>query len=287
MVVSSATLETRFTRSRALPGGAIVAAVAGAVLLVIVALAVAPGLFVQTDPLAADPTQALRAPGGGHPLGTDQLGRDVWARVVHGARASLLLGVGAVLVSLTGGIVIGVVAGLSRGWVDRVLSRGLDILFAFPDLLIAIVLVALLGVSLPTLLIAIGIGAIPGYARILRAQVQLVRSAGYVEAARGLGVPGVVVAVRHIIPNAIGPLLVLATIGVGTAIISASALSFVGLGAQPPTPEWGLMLSESRNYLGFAPWLGIWPGAFLAATVISINIVGRRLQRVFVSGATR
>src|SRR5690606_17091986 len=125
--------------------------------------------------------------------------------------------------------------------------------FAFPDLLIAIVLVAILGISLPTLLIAIGVGAIPGYARILRAQVQLVRSAGYVEAASGLGVPGMVIVIRHVLPNAIGPLLVLATIGVGTAIISASALSFVGLGAQPPTPEWGLMLAESRDYLAFAP----------------------------------
>ena len=287
MVVSAAALQTGLVRSRPFPGGTVVAVVAGAVLLVIVALAIAPGLFVQVDPLAADPTRALQPPGDGHPLGTDQLGRDVWARVVPGAQASLLLGVGAVLVSLTGGIVIGVVAGLSRGAADRVLSRGLDILFAFPDLLIAIVLVALLGVSLPTLLIAIGIGAIPGYARILRSQVQLVRSAGYVEAARGIGVPGILVAVRHIVPNAIGPLLVLATIGVGTAIISASALSFVGLGAQPPTPEWGLMLSESRNYLGLAPWLGIWPGVFLAVTVIAINVVGRRLQRRFVSGAAR
>lgn len=287
MVVSSATLQAGVARSRPFPGGAVVAVIAGGVLAAIVALALFPSVFVQADPLAADPLGALQPASPEHPFGTDQLGRDVLARVVHGARSSLLLGVGAVLVSLAGGIVIGVVAGLSRGAADRVLSRGLDILFAFPDLLIAIVLVAILGVSLPTLLIAIGIGAIPGYARILRAQVQLVRSAGYVEAARGIGVPGILVAVRHIVPNAIGPVLVLATIGVGTAIISASALSFVGLGAQPPTPEWGLMLSESRNYLGLAPWLGVWPGVFLAVTVIAINVVGRRLQRVFVSGAGR
>ncbi|ALJ22112.1 peptide ABC transporter permease [Microbacterium sp. No. 7] len=268
-------------------GGSVVAGIAGAVLLVIVVLALFPSLIVQVDPLAANPANSLQPPSAAHPFGTDQLGRDLFARLVHGARTSLILGVGAVLVSLLGGIVIGVLAGLSRGVADRFLSRTLDILFAFPDLLIAIVLVALLGVSLPTLLIAIGIGAIPGYARILRSQVQLVRNAGYVEAAKGLGVPGFVVAVRHVLPNSIGPLLVLATIGVGTAIISGSALSFVGLGAQPPTPEWGLMLSESRNYLAFAPWLGIWPGAFLAVTVIAINIVGRRLQRRFVSGVGR
>jgi peptide/nickel transport system permease protein len=287
MVIPSAALAAAPRRFRSVTGNTAVAAVAGLVLLVIVLLAVFPTIFVQTDPLAADPATALLAPSAEHLFGTDQLGRDVFARVVHGARTSLLLGVGAVLVSLAGGIVIGVLAGLSRGIVDRVLSRALDILFAFPDLLIAIILVAMLGVSLPTLLVAIGIGAIPGYARILRSQVQLVRSAGYVEAATGLGVPGFVVAARHVIPNSIGPLLVLATIGVGTAIISASALSFVGLGAQPPTPEWGLMLSESRNYLAFASWLGIWPGVFLAVTVIAINVVGRWLRRRYVSGVQR
>lgn len=287
MVVSTAALQAGVARPRALGGGTVVALVAGAVLFAIVVLALLPGLFVHTDPLAADPSGALQSPSAAHPFGTDQLGRDVFARVVYGAQASLALGVGAVLVSLAGGIVIGVAAGMSRGRVDRVLSRGLDILFAFPDLLIAIVLVAIMGVSLPTLLIAIGIGAIPGYARILRSQVQLVRSAGYVEAARGIGVPAALVVTRHVVPNAIGPLLVLATIGVGTAIIAASALSFVGLGAQPPTPEWGLMLSESRNYLAVAPWLGVWPGVFLAVTVIAINVVGRRLQRVLVSGAGR
>ena len=286
-MIPSAALGARPAR-RALPGGGtIVAAIAAVVLACVVLLALAPGLLAHADPLLANPGNALRPPSAEHPFGTDQLGRDVLSRVVHGARTSLLLGVGAVLVSLAGGILIGVLAGLSRGIVDRFLSRALDILFAFPDLLIAIVLVAMLGVSLPTLLIAIGIGAIPGYARILRSQVQLVRSAGYVEASRGLGVPGIVVAIRHVLPNAIGPLLVLATIGVGTAIISASALSFVGLGAQPPAPEWGLMLAESRDYLGLAPWLGIWPGVFLAVTVIAINLVGRWLQRRFVSGAPR
>lgn len=287
MVITNAALSARRTRGRSLAGNTVVAAGAGAVLASIVVLALFPSLLVAADPLTADPAGALRAPSAEHPFGTDQLGRDVFSRVVHGARTSLLLGVGAVVVSLIGGIVIGVLAGLSRGIVDRVLSRALDILFAFPDLLIAIVLVAILGVSLPTLLIAIGVGAIPGYARILRSQVQLVRSAGYVEASAGLGVPRFVVAVRHILPNAIGPLLVLATIGIGTAIIAGAALSFVGLGAQPPTPEWGLMLSESRNYLALAPWLAFWPGLFLAVTVVAINVVGRWLQRRFVSGGAR
>lgn len=287
MVISSPALGLGGIRRRPVSGHTVVAGVAGIVLLGVVALAAFPTLFVSADPLLADAANALQPPSAAHPFGTDQLGRDVLSRVVQGARTSLLLGVGAVLVSLLGGIVIGILAGLSRGAVDRVLSRALDILFAFPDLLIAIVLVAILGVSLPTLLIAIGVGAIPGYARILRSQVQLVRSAGYVEASRGLGVPGFVVALRHVLPNSIGPLLVLATIGIGTAIISGAALSFVGLGAQAPTPEWGLMLSESRNYLAIAPWLSVWPGVFLAVTVISINLVGRWLQRRFISGVAR
>lgn len=288
MVITNAALETGLARRRrTVTGSTGIAIGAGAVLLAVVALAVLPTVFVGVDPLLADPAHALQPPSAQHPFGTDQLGRDVFARVVYGARTSLLLGVGAVAVSLVGGIVIGVLAGMSRGIVDRVLSRALDILFAFPDLLIAIVLVAILGVSLPTLLIAIGVGAIPGYARILRSQVQLVRSAGYVEASTGLGVPSFIVAVRHVLPNAIGPLLVLATIGIGTAIISGSALSFVGLGAQAPTPEWGLMLAESRNYLALAPWLSFWPGLFLAVTVVAINVVGRWLQRRFVSGASR
>ncbi|WP_082561498.1 ABC transporter permease [Microbacterium sp. Root61] len=288
MVISSAALETSINRPRrAVTGHTVVAILAGIVLLGVVIMALFPSVFAPYDPLLADAGNALQPPSPEHLLGTDQLGRDVYSRVIYGARTSLLLGLGAVAVALVGGIVIGVLAGMSRGVVDRVLSRILDILFAFPDLLIAIVLVAILGVSLPTLLIAIGIGAIPGYARILRSQVQLVRSSGYVESATGLGVPGVLVAIRHIIPNSIGPLLVLATIGIGTAIIAGSALSFVGLGAQPPTPEWGLMLSESRNYLALAPWLGVWPGVFLAVTVVSINLVGRWLQRRFVSGVTR
>lgn len=287
MATTGFVATTTFARPRSLSGNAVIVAIAGAVLVLVVALAIAPALFATADPLQTDPQSVLQPPGNGHLMGTDQLGRDVYSRVVYGARSSILLGVGATLVALAGGLVIGVAAGLSRGAVDRVLSRGLDILFAFPDLLIAIVAVAILGTGLPTLLVAIGIGAIPGYSRILRSQVKVVRSAGYVEASVGLGKPVGYVVLRRVLPNSVGPLLVLATIGVGTAIISGAALSFVGLGATPPTPEWGLMLAESRNYLSLAPWLGLWPGVFLAATVIAVNVVGRHLQRTFVSGAHR
>ncbi|MDQ4138690.1 MAG: ABC transporter permease [Actinomycetota bacterium] len=287
MVVSNFALTSSALARRAPSGGTVVATAAGIVLLAVVVVAVAPGLVTGVDPLQSDPANAYAPPSAAHLFGTDQLGRDVFARVVHGARSSVVLGIGATLVGLAGGLMIGIAAGLSRGFVDRVLSRALDILFAFPDLLLAIVAVAILGTGLPTLLLAIGIGAVPGYARVLRSQVQVVRNAGYVEASIGLGRPVLSVVLRHVLPNSAGPLLVLTTIGVGTAIISGAALSFVGLGATPPTPEWGLMLAESRNYLSFAPWLGVWPGVFLAVTVIAINVVGRHLQRKFVSGAHR
>ncbi|HEX5859484.1 MAG TPA: ABC transporter permease [Microbacterium sp.] len=257
--------------------------IAGAVLLMLVAMAVAPWLFTQVDPLLTDPLAAFQPPSPTHLFGTDQLGRDQFSRVIHGARLSLGMGFGATLIGLTAGLILGLLAGLSRGWVDRVLSRVIDVLYAFPEMLLAIIAVAVLGTGFSTLLLAIGIGSIPSYARVLRSQVLQVRSSGYAEAAVTLGQRPALIAWRHVLPNAIGPALVLATIGVGTAIIFGSALSFVGLGAQPPTPEWGLMLSDSRNYLTLAPWLALWPGAFLAATVVAVTVIGRWLQRRFVS----
>lgn len=272
--------RSRFARLRSFPAAEALATV---VLAVLLAMAIVPQLFAPIDPLLTNPFDAFQPPSAAHWFGTDQLGRDEFSRVVHGARASLTMGVGATLVGLTGGIVLGLLAGLSSGVTDRVLSRIIDILFSFPELLLALVAVTVLGVGLPTLLIAIGLGSIPGYARALRSQVILVRTSGYTESAVLLGLRPGVIALRHVLPNSLGPMLVLATIGVGTSIIFGAALSFVGLGAQPPTPEWGLMLSESRNYLAVGWWLGFWPGAFLAATVISVTVIGRSLQRRFLS----
>lgn len=256
---------------------------AGVTLLLLVVMAIAPRLFTDVDPLLTDPLASFQPPSAEHPFGTDQLGRDQFARVIYGAQVSLGMGFGATLIGLTAGLVLGLLAGLSRGWVDRVLSRVIDVLYAFPEMLLAIIAIAVLGTGFSTLLIAIGIGSIPSYARVLRSQVLQVRSSGYAESAVTLGQHPALIAWRHVLPNSIGPALVLATIGVGTAIIFGSALSFVGLGAQPPTPEWGLMLSDSRNYLTLAPWLALWPGVFLAATVISVTVIGRWLQRRFVS----
>lgn len=268
-------------RVRSLPPIGVV--LAGGVLAALVSAAVAPQLWTSVDPLAADPASAFLPSSAEHPFGTDQLGRDLFARVVHGASLSLTMGFGATLIGLAGGLVIGLLAGFSNGVVDRVLSRVIDILYSFPEMLLAMLAISVLGTGASTLLVAVGIGAIPGYARVLRAQVLAIRRSGWIEAATGLGLRAPTIAVTHVLPNAIGPVLVLATIGVGTAMIFGAALSFVGLGAQAPEPEWGLMLSESRNYLSRAWWLGVWPGLMLAATVVSVTVLGRWLQRRFVS----
>lgn len=271
--------QARLLRTN-IPFGFVLAA---GVLVVLIAMALFPGLFTSVDPLKADPLGSFQPPSLEHPFGTDQLGRDQFSRVIYGAQLSLGMGFGATLIGLTAGLVLGLAAGLSRGIVDRILSRIIDVLYAFPEMLLAILAIAVLGTGFSTLLLAIGIGSIPGYARVLRAQVLQVRTSGYAESAVTLGQNPFKTAWRHVLPNAIGPALVLATIGVGTAIIFGSALSFVGLGAQPPYPEWGLMLSDSRNYLSLAPWLALWPGVFLASTVTSVTVIGRWLQRRFVS----
>lgn len=282
MVTLDAALPVRTTRlvRTPVPVGLVAA---GAVLAVLVVMAIAPALFTAADPLRTDPLAAFQPPSAEHWFGTDQLGRDQYARVIYGAQLSLGMGFGATLIGLVAGLLLGLAAGLSRGATDRVLSRAIDVLYAFPEMLLAIVAVAVLGTGFSTLLLAIGIGSIPSYARVLRAQVIQVRTSGFAESAVALGQPAALIAWRHVLPNSVGPALVLATIGVGTAIIFGSALSFVGLGAQPPTPEWGLMLSDSRNYLTLAPWLALWPGIFLAAAVVSVTVIGRWLQRRFVS----
>ncbi|MEV0135158.1 ABC transporter permease [Dactylosporangium sp. NPDC050688] len=256
-------------------------AAASLVLLLIAVAAVAPKLLTGADPLAADPLHALEAPSGAHWFGTDQLGRDVFTRVVHGARYSLSIGVAATLLSVLAGGVVGLIAGLSPRVVDEVLSRALDVLSAFPEVLLALLFIAFTEPGTPSLVMAIALAFAPRYGRIVRAQTLLVRRSGYVEQAVTFGFPRARLVWRHVLPNVLGPLPILATIGLGSAIVNASALSFLGMGPQPPSPEWGAMLAESRNYLRVAWWAAILPGATLTVAVISLTAVGRRLQRRF------
>jgi len=252
--------------------------VASIALGVIVLSAVAPGLIAGASPFETDAASALQGPSAQHFFGTDQSGRDVFARVVYGARYSLLVGLGATALALVGGLLLGVAAALGLRRVDAVTSRIVDVLMAFPEFLLALLVIAIVGTGEASIPIAVALAALPAYARVARSETLVVSQAGYVRAARSLGVHPLAVVWRHIIPNSVGPLLVMATIGVGTAIVTASGLSFLGLGPQPPTPEWGIILSEGRNFLATAWWIGVFPGLAITTTVISISTVGRYLR---------
>ena len=271
----SLAITTRLARGR-VPrfGGVIVAAV---FLAVLAAAAVLPGLFTPIDPLQTEISNSLAAPSLAHPFGTDQTGRDVFSRVIHGTQHSLVIGLVATVLALVAGLVIGTIAGIAPRAVDTVLSRIIDVLMAFPELLIALLVIAILGPGESSLVIALGIASTPVYARVARIQTLVVRRSGYVRAAKTIGVHPLATVVRHVVPNTLGPLLVMATIGFGTSIAAAAGLSFLGLGSAPPTPEWGLILSEGRNFLGTAWWIAVFPGLAVTGTVIAATVVGRRL----------
>jgi len=253
-------------------------ALAGGVLATVLAAAAWPGLASDASPVAIAPAQSLLAPGPGHWFGTDQLGRDVLARVAYGARDSLLLGAGSTALAAVAGALLGTVSALGGRWVDAVAMRAADVLLALPPVLLALLAVTVLGGGTANAALAIGVAFAPGYARLVRAETLVVARSGYVEAGVVLGVSRARLVVRHIVPNALGPMLVLATVGFGSALIAASGLSFLGLGPQPPSPEWGVMLSEGRSFLDSAWWLGVFPGAAVTVTALVVNVLGRRLQ---------
>ncbi|WP_245907319.1 ABC transporter permease [Leucobacter massiliensis] len=267
--------------TRALPPAGVLLALAIFALLVLAAIA--PTLFAAQDPIASDPRNSFASPSLEHWLGTDQLGRDLFSRLIHGARYSILLGLGATLIGLVGGVLLGVLAGYARGVWDRAITRFLDVLLAFPDVLVALVTITVLGPGEWSLIWAVGLGRIPGSARLVRGEVLRIRESGFVRSGVGLGLGPARLILRHVVPNSLGPVLVNAVLGVGVCIIFGASLSFLGLGAVPPTPEWGLMLSEARQYLSIAPWTAIWPGIFITVTVISITVVGRWPQQRFIA----
>ncbi|MFE2295072.1 ABC transporter permease [Streptomyces sp. NPDC059452] len=250
-----------------------------AVLAVLAVMALAPGLFTATDPNAADVEAILRAPGGSHWLGTDQNGRDLYARIVHGAGPSLAIGAGATAAALVAGTLLGIAAAQSGRVVDQVLSRLLDVLLSVPGLLLVFLVVAVLGPGSGTATVGLAVVSLPGFARMARAEVIALRGHPYVEAAHGFGWSRPQVVARHVLPNALGPVLALATVSLGSMIVASSSLSFVGLGPQLPTAEWGAMLAGSREFLAFAWWPAAFPGAAITAAVLAVTVVGRHLQR--------
>jgi peptide/nickel transport system permease protein len=230
------------------------------------------------DPLATSWGAVRKAPTLAHLFGTDDIGRDVLSRVVWGTRASLLAGVVSVSISLSLGVPIGMLAGYAGGWVDNVISRFTDAMLACPFLILAIALAAFLGPSLSNAMVAIGVSATPIFIRLTRGQVLAVKVEDYVEAARALGNPHLRIALRHILPNVVAPLIVQATLAIAAAVIAEASLSFLGLGQQPPAPSWGSMLNIAKNYVDQAPWMAIWPGLSIFLLVLSFNLLGDGLR---------
>jgi peptide/nickel transport system permease protein len=241
--------------------------------------ALLPQWFAHSDPLAIVPHDAFHPPGWAHWFGTDQSGRDIFSRVIHGTRQSLFIGLAATALAMSIAIVLGLLGGLGGAYLDRGVGWLLEILFAFPSLILALLFVAVFGSGIGPLIVATGLGGAPGYARMVRGQVLAVRNAGYIEAAKALGHPPLQIITRQLLPNAMRPLIVTLTMGVGQAIVWASALSFLGLGARPPAPEWGTMLSMGRDFIANAWWLTFFPGLFIVLTTLSTTVAGRYLQQ--------
>ncbi len=255
--------------------------VAGLAIVGTIAIAAAIGPVVAPyDPTAQDLANRLQGPSLAHPFGTDQLGRDVFSRLLYGARLSLGIALAVTAIRLVLGTVIGLVAGYLGGWIDELLMRLVDVQLAFPGLVLALVIAGILGPSLRNVMIALAVVGWASYARIVRASVLSTKEREFVRAARLMGVSRVRIAIRHLLPNVASPVVVLATLNLGTVILGTAGLSFIGLGAQPPTPEWGTMLSAGRHHLRDAWWIANVPGVAIMLTVLGFNLLGDGLRDV-------
>jgi peptide/nickel transport system permease protein len=249
------------------------------VALIFLLAALAPWV-APFDPYALDVMVMLEEPGATHLMGTDELGRDIFSRVIHAARLSIVVGLVAVAIGASGGILIGILAAYRGGSVDAVLMRFMDIVFCFPAILLAVILMASLGTSILNAMLAIGIIFIPGFARLTRAVAHTVQRQAFLEAAVCLGIPGHRIILREILPNVIGPVVVEASVAFSYAVLLESALSFLGLGAQPPEPSWGNMINTGRGFIEQAPWISLAPGLALFVTVCAFNLLGDGLRDV-------
>ncbi|WP_265522368.1 ABC transporter permease [Oerskovia flava] len=251
----------------------------GLVVLLVVAWALVPQIFTAHDPIIGVPADRLQPPSAAHLFGTDHLGRDVYARVVHGASVSLRATVVAVAVGLLGGSLLGLLAGFLRGWVDDVISRVVDVLLAIPSLLLSLAIITALGFGTVKVAVAVGVASVATFARVMRAEVLRTSTSVYVEAAHASGVRWYTVLRRHVLPNSSGPVVALTALEFGTAVLAISALSFLGYGTPPPAPEWGSLVSGGRDYLATAWWLTTLPGLVIVAVVLSANRIARALEQ--------
>jgi peptide/nickel transport system permease protein len=261
----------RLRRNRAAVGGLVV-------FCLIVVMAVAAPIIAPFNPTRVNPIDALQPPSAWYWMGTDAFGRDNLSRVIWGSQTSVQIGFVAVTISVVGGAILGLFSGYHRGWIDLLVMRLTDVMLAFPGILLALVIIAVLGRNLTSAMIAVGISAMPAYIRVVRSSVLSVRGNEYVIAAQVIGCGSNRILLRHILPNVIAPVIVLATLGIPSAIIAGASLSFLGLGVQPPTADWGEMLSSGRNQFALAPWLSIFPGLAIVITVLSINLFGDGLR---------
>jgi peptide/nickel transport system permease protein len=256
-------------------------ALGGVLIVVLVVTALLAPVIAPYDPIKVNSRERLQAPSLNHLLGTDDFGRDILSRVIHGARISMLLGLGAVAISTLLAVIIGIVSGYYGGRIDIVLQRCIDTLMAFPGLVVLLTIMAMLGQGLGNVILALGIGGTAGNARIIRSAVLAVRENQYIEVARATGCQDWRIITRHILPNIAAPIMVVATLGLGVAVLAESALSFLGFGVPPPTPSWGAMLSGSgRTYMIQAPWMAIFPGIAISLAVFGFNMLGDALRDV-------
>ena len=254
------------------------ACLGGIVLLIFIIIAIFADFIAPHAADTQDWMHIMEGPSADFPLGTDSYGRCVFSRIVYGSRISLLVGFVAVAFSAVGGGIIGACAGYFRGRLDNVLMRVMDVLLAIPSILLAIAIVNILGPSLINVMIAVGLSSMPSFARIVRAAVLSIRDSEFIESAVAIGDSTAAIIWHNILPNCLAPIIVQATLGVASAILSAAGLSFLGLGLQPPSPEWGAMLSEGRAYIYIAPWLTICPGVSIVLVVLSLNLFGDGLR---------
>jgi peptide/nickel transport system permease protein len=250
------------------------------VIAALVVLALIGPWIAPYHPLIPDPIHSLQGPTWSHPFGTDSLGRDILSRIIYGSRISIVIGLIAVSISLIPGTLLGLLAGFYGKRVDESIMRIMDILLAFPTILLAIFITAILGPNLMNTMIAVGIVYIPHYARIVRSTVLSLKEQLFVQAVRSLGGSNLRIISRHIFPNTLAPIIVYATMGMGTAVLQAAALGFLGLGAQPPLPEWGAMLSEGRQYIQNAPHVAAFPGLSIFILVLGFNLFGDGLRDI-------
>ena len=248
------------------------------ILTLIVLTAIFANVLAPYDYTAQNLVNMKKFPSMEHPFGTDEFGRDILSRIIYGTRQSLVIGVGSIAIAVLAGGLIGLISGFYGGWLDNLLMRITDVMMAIPGMLLAIAIVAALGSSLENLLIAIAIAKLPNFARIMRATVMSAREQEYVTASKVMGIPNWKILLEDILPNSLSPMIVQATLGIAFAILTAAGMSFMGLGIQPPTPEWGAMISTAKNYIRDYPYMVMFPGAAIMITILALNLLGDGLR---------